>query len=145
MIKRHLVVTATMATLVPLTLAACGGDGSSSGGGGTSAKVDALNVLDYYTDEPGKSQVGEMLQKCGTSMAAGVSSGHPVAVHRSPADRTRGGRGSRGGPAVTPGRSGSVLVSHSTAAVSRGCARARRLGGCRGHTTSRDLRRAWAA
>ena len=68
MIKKHLVVTATMATLVPLTLAACGGDGSSSGGGGTSAKVDALNVLDYYTDEPGKSQVGEMLQKCGTSI-----------------------------------------------------------------------------
>jgi multiple sugar transport system substrate-binding protein len=68
MIKKNLVVTVTMATLVPLTLAACGGDGSGSGGGGTSAKVDALNVLDYYTDEPGKSQVGEMLQKCGTSI-----------------------------------------------------------------------------
>jgi multiple sugar transport system substrate-binding protein len=67
MIRKHLVVTATMATLFPLTLAACGGGGSGSGGG-TSAKVDALNVLDYYTDEPGKSQVGNMLQKCGTSI-----------------------------------------------------------------------------
>jgi len=67
-IKKHLVVTATMATLVPLTLAACGGGGSNSGGGGTSAKVDALNVLDYYSDEPGKSQIGDMLQKCGTSI-----------------------------------------------------------------------------
>jgi multiple sugar transport system substrate-binding protein len=68
MIKKHLVVTATMATLVPLTVAACGGGGSNSGGGGTSAKVDALNVLDYYTDDPGKTQVGNMLQKCGTSI-----------------------------------------------------------------------------
>jgi multiple sugar transport system substrate-binding protein len=69
MIKKHLVVTATMATLVPLTLAACGGgSGSSSGGGGTSAKVDSLHVLDYYTDEPGKSQTTAMLQKCGTSI-----------------------------------------------------------------------------
>jgi multiple sugar transport system substrate-binding protein len=70
MIKKHLVVTATMATLVPLTLAGCGGGGggSNSGGGGTSAKVDALNVLDYYTDDPGKSQISAMLQKCGTSI-----------------------------------------------------------------------------
>ena len=68
MIKKPLVVTATMATLVPLALAACSGSGSGKGGGGTSAKVDALNVLDYYTDEPGKSQVGNMLQKCGTSI-----------------------------------------------------------------------------
>src|SRR5689334_14704400 len=69
MIKKQLVVTATLATLVPLTLAACGGGGgSNSGGGGTSAKVDALNVLDYYTNEPGKTQVGDMLQKCGTSI-----------------------------------------------------------------------------
>ena len=69
MIKKQLVVAAAMATLVPLTLTACGGGGgSSSSGGGTSAKVDALNVLDYYTDDPGKTQVGDMLQKCGTSI-----------------------------------------------------------------------------
>ena len=67
MIKKHLVVTAAMATLLPLTVTACGGD-SSDEGGGQSATVDALNVLDYYNDDPGKTQVGDMLQKCGTSI-----------------------------------------------------------------------------
>src|ERR671921_244760 len=67
MIKKHLVVTATMATLFSLTLTACGSN-SSGGQSGKSATVDSLNVLDYYTDNPGKTQVGDMLQKCGTSI-----------------------------------------------------------------------------
>src|SRR5919112_271799 len=67
MIKKHLVVTATMATLFSLTLTACGSN-SSGGQSGKSATVDSLNVLDYYTDDPGKTQVGDMLQKCGTSI-----------------------------------------------------------------------------
>ena len=67
MIKKYLVVTATMATLSSLALTACGDD-SSGGQSGNAAAVDSLNVLDYYTDDPGKTQVGDMLQKCGTSI-----------------------------------------------------------------------------
>jgi multiple sugar transport system substrate-binding protein len=72
MIKRRLFAAAAMATLVPLTLAACGGGGSNGGAGGgsggSSGTVDSLTVLDYYSDEPGKSQIGDQLQKCGTSI-----------------------------------------------------------------------------
>jgi multiple sugar transport system substrate-binding protein len=65
--KRSVAAAAAMATLIPLALAACG-DGSSGGGSGNSATADSLTVLDYYSDEPGKSQTGDMLQKCGTSI-----------------------------------------------------------------------------
>jgi multiple sugar transport system substrate-binding protein len=67
MIKKYLVVTATMATLSSLALTACGDD-SSGGQSGNAATVDSLNVLDYYNDDPGKTQVGDLLQKCGTSI-----------------------------------------------------------------------------
>ena len=71
MIKKRLVAAAAMATLAPLTLAACGGGGSNGGGeqrSSSSETVDSLTVLDYYTDEPGKSNIGDQLQKCGTSI-----------------------------------------------------------------------------
>src|SRR4051812_15905176 len=68
MIKKYLVVTATMATLSALALTACGDDSGGGGQSGNAAAVDSLNVLDYYTDDPGKTQVGDMLQKCGTSI-----------------------------------------------------------------------------
>jgi multiple sugar transport system substrate-binding protein len=75
MIKKRLVAAAATATLISLTLAACGGGGSNGGGGGggagggsSSVTVDKLTVLDYYSDEPGKSQIGDMLKKCGTSI-----------------------------------------------------------------------------
>jgi multiple sugar transport system substrate-binding protein len=70
MIKKRLLTVAATATLVSLTLAACGGGGSDGGesGGGTSETVDSLTVLDYYSDEPGHSQIGDMLTKCGTSI-----------------------------------------------------------------------------
>jgi multiple sugar transport system substrate-binding protein len=69
MIKKRLVAIATLATLAPLTLAACGGGGTSGGGSASSAAtVDSLSVLDYYTDEPGKTQIKAMLDKCGTSI-----------------------------------------------------------------------------
>jgi multiple sugar transport system substrate-binding protein len=59
-----------MATLAPLTLAACGGGGSNEPGSESSATetVSSLTVLDYYTDEPGKSNIDAQLQKCGTSI-----------------------------------------------------------------------------
>jgi multiple sugar transport system substrate-binding protein len=61
-----------MAALVPLTLTACGGGGSNGGAGSNSSSsseaVDSLTVLDYYTDEPGKSNVDAQIQKCGTSI-----------------------------------------------------------------------------
>ena len=70
MIKRRLVTAAAMATLVPLTLAACAGGGSNGAGSDSSSSktVDSLTVLDYYSDEPAKSQIGDLLQKCGTSI-----------------------------------------------------------------------------
>lgn len=69
MIKKRLAAIAALATLTPLTLAGCGGGGTSGGASGnSSATVDSLKVLDYYTDEPGKSQIQAMLQKCGTSI-----------------------------------------------------------------------------
>jgi len=71
MIKKRLMAAAAMATLAPLTLAACGGGGGSSGGqagSSASATVDSLTVLDYYTDEPGKSNIDAQIQKCGTSI-----------------------------------------------------------------------------
>ena len=70
MIKRRLVTAAAMATLVPLTLAACGGGGSNGAGSNSSSSetVDSLTVLDYYTDEPGKSNIDAQLQKCGSSI-----------------------------------------------------------------------------
>jgi multiple sugar transport system substrate-binding protein len=70
MIKKRLMAAAAMATLAPLALAACGGGGSSGGQAGSSASaaVDSLTVLDYYTDEPGKSNVDAQIQHCGTSI-----------------------------------------------------------------------------
>jgi multiple sugar transport system substrate-binding protein len=69
MIKKRVVAATAMATLVPLTLAACGG-GSNGAGSESSATqtVSSLTVLDYYTDEPGKSNIDAQLQKCGTSI-----------------------------------------------------------------------------
>lgn len=57
--------TAALAALTPLTLAACGGSGGSSSGSGS---VDSLTVLDYYTDNPGHTDIGNQLTKCGTSV-----------------------------------------------------------------------------
>ena len=70
MIKKRLVAATAMATLAPLTLAACGGGGSNDPGSESSAteNVTSLTVLDYYTDEPGKSNIDAQLQKCGTSI-----------------------------------------------------------------------------
>ncbi|GAA2104205.1 sugar ABC transporter substrate-binding protein [Microlunatus panaciterrae] len=80
MIKKRLVAIAALATMAPLTLAACGGGGTSGGGGGggSSAKVDSLTVLDYYTDDPGKTQIQDMLEKCGTSIGVAKINRQPV-------------------------------------------------------------------
>ena len=71
MIKKRLVAAVAIATLAPLTLAACGGGGGSNGAGSNSSSsetVESLTVLDYYTDEPGKSNIDAQLQKCGTTV-----------------------------------------------------------------------------
>ena len=71
MFKKRLLAVAALAALAPLTLAACGG------GGGFErrrrrrrhrATVDSLTVLDYYIDDPGHTQIGDQLTKCGTSI-----------------------------------------------------------------------------
>ena len=70
MIKKRLVAATAVATLAPLTLAACGGGESNEAGseGSATETVSSLTVLDYYSDEPGKSNVGAQLKKCGTSI-----------------------------------------------------------------------------
>src|SRR3954452_20595463 len=72
MTRKRWAVVAVAATLAPLSLAACGDNGSSGGSssGGGSGTVDSLSILDYYTDNPGKTQVDTMLKACAT--AAGV-------------------------------------------------------------------------
>ncbi len=40
----------------------------AGGSGASSATVDSLTVLDYYTDNPGHTQIGDQLNKCGTSI-----------------------------------------------------------------------------
>lgn len=72
MLTKRMAAAVAVAALAPLSLAACGGGGTSgSSGGGASASVDSLKVLDYYTDEPGKSQIQDMLTACGTSIGVG--------------------------------------------------------------------------
>lgn len=66
MIKKRLAAAVALAALAPLTLAACGGGGSKGSSSGGS--VDSLRVLDYYTDDPGHTQIGDQLSKCGTSI-----------------------------------------------------------------------------
>ena len=62
MIKKLAAIVA-VATLAPLTLAACGDDASPS-----DETVGSLTVLDYYSDEPTTSQVRALLEKCGASI-----------------------------------------------------------------------------
>jgi multiple sugar transport system substrate-binding protein len=71
MSKKRWAAVAVAATLAPLSLAACGDNGSGSSGGSSGGKVDSLSILDYYTDDPGKTQVDTMLKACAT--AAGVA------------------------------------------------------------------------
>jgi multiple sugar transport system substrate-binding protein len=68
--RKRLLAAAAMATLAPLALAACGGGGSSGGESGESsaATVESLTVLDYYSDDPGHTQIGDQLSKCGTEI-----------------------------------------------------------------------------
>jgi multiple sugar transport system substrate-binding protein len=72
-INKRIAALAAVAALAPLSLAACGGGSSTSGSsdGASAATVASLKVLDYYTDEPGKSQIGAMLTACGTSIGVG--------------------------------------------------------------------------
>ena len=65
--RKRLGATAALAVLVPLALAACSGS-DEDGGGDASATVDSLTVLDYYNDEPNKTEIGAMLTACGTSI-----------------------------------------------------------------------------
>ncbi len=56
--------------IATVTLAACGGGGSNAGGSASSSSeaVDSLTVLDYYTDEPSHTLIGDQLSACGTSI-----------------------------------------------------------------------------
>ena len=70
MFKKRLVSAAALAAAATLVLAGCGGSGGSGDAppGGTSETVDSLTVLDYYTDDPGHTLIGDQLSKCGTSV-----------------------------------------------------------------------------
>jgi multiple sugar transport system substrate-binding protein len=67
MIKKRLAVATAFAALAPLSLVACSG-GGSNGGSSSGGSVDSLTVLDYYTDDPGHTQIGDQLSKCGTTV-----------------------------------------------------------------------------
>jgi hypothetical protein len=68
--SRRARVASTAAVLVlPLVLAACGGGGG--GGGGSAASVKSLRVLDYYNNEPDKTNYANILNACGKQ--AGVT------------------------------------------------------------------------
>ncbi len=71
MFKKRLVSAAAVATAATMVLAGCGGGGGEEeppAGGGSAATVDSLTVLDYYSDEPGHSNVGKLLSACGTAI-----------------------------------------------------------------------------
>ena len=64
-LRRRLLTAAALAAITPLALSACGGGDSDSSGSETTETVDSLTVLDYYTDDPGHTQIGDQLTKCG--------------------------------------------------------------------------------
>jgi multiple sugar transport system substrate-binding protein len=70
MFRKRLVSAAAIATAATMVLAGCGGGGEEEppGGGGSAATVDSLTVLDYYTDDPGNTNVGNQLTACGTAI-----------------------------------------------------------------------------
>jgi multiple sugar transport system substrate-binding protein len=68
MLRKQLVALAALVTLAPVTLAACGGEPSPS-----TATVDSLTVLDYYTDEPTTSQVQALAEKCGAAIGTKIN------------------------------------------------------------------------
>ncbi len=66
---KRFAAVAACALVAPLALTACGGGSSNGGSGGaSSAAVESLTVLDYYTDNPGHTQIGDQLSKCGTTI-----------------------------------------------------------------------------
>ncbi|HYI58476.1 MAG TPA: extracellular solute-binding protein [Microlunatus sp.] len=67
-LRRRLLTAAALAALTPLALSACGGGDSDSSGSETTETVDSLTVLDYYTEDPGHTQTGDQLTKCGTTI-----------------------------------------------------------------------------
>jgi len=70
---------AAVAMLAPLALAACGGGGSTGGAEeGGSETVGSLTVLDYYTDDPGRSNIQAQLTKCATSIGVAKIDRTPV-------------------------------------------------------------------
>lgn len=68
MFKKRLVSAAAIATAATMVLAGCGGGSGDAPPGGTSETVDSLTVLDYYTEEPSHTLIGDQLSKCGTSV-----------------------------------------------------------------------------
>ena len=68
MFRKRLVSAAAIATAATMVLAGCGGGSDDAPPGGTSETVDSLTVLDYYTEEPSNTLIGDQLSKCGTSV-----------------------------------------------------------------------------
>lgn len=63
-------VSAVLAMVVPLTLAACGG---GSGGGSASGGSTSLRVLDYYNNEPDKTIYQKFLTECAQQNGATIN------------------------------------------------------------------------
>lgn len=72
MFTRKMTSVIAFAAILPLTMTACGGGGSGPSSSGGSETVTSLSVLDYYSDEPGKTIVADLLKQCGTSIGVEI-------------------------------------------------------------------------
>ena len=81
MIKKRLVAATAMATLAPSPWPRVAAAGRTTRGAKAPPRDVDLTVLDYYNDEPGKSNVGAQLKKCGTSIGVATVDHQSVPGH----------------------------------------------------------------
>lgn len=62
------------AALVPSLMAGCGnkGDAGGNASGAAGGSVSSLTILDYYTDDPGHTNIGNQLKACGQSIGVSI-------------------------------------------------------------------------
>jgi multiple sugar transport system substrate-binding protein len=65
--RRVLVAATAFATVAALSACSGGGGGSTQNG-----SVTSLRVADYYTDEPARSIIGDMLDECGAAIGVTI-------------------------------------------------------------------------
>jgi multiple sugar transport system substrate-binding protein len=73
MISKRLAAAAAVTLIAPLALAACGGDGGGTTSPGSDTQVTSLSILDYYNNEPDKTFVQNVLDKCATQLGVTIN------------------------------------------------------------------------